>query len=58
MFSLLQVSLHGFLQCSIFFPQDTVSIFAFKSVAETIVLCCGVVSESKTLYVKPEIVGL
>jgi uncharacterized membrane protein YozB (DUF420 family) len=48
MFSLLQVSLQGFLQCSIFLPQNTLyNIFAFKSVAETTVWCWGGVSESK-----------
>jgi hypothetical protein len=50
MFSLLQVSFQGFLQCSILFPQNNLfNVFAFKAVAETAVCCWGGVSESKTL---------
>jgi hypothetical protein len=59
MFSLLQVSLQGFLQCSIFFPQDTLfSILAFKSVAETTVWCWGGVSESKLYTLSFLLVGV
>ena len=48
MFSLWQMSFHGFLQCSIFFPHTHFDVFAFKAVAETYFWFRGGVSESKT----------
>jgi hypothetical protein len=49
MFSLLQVSFQGFLQCSILFlPRvHCLSLFAFKAVAQTNIGFWGEVSESK-----------
>jgi hypothetical protein len=48
MFSLLQVSFQGFLQCSILFAsRHPVGVFAFKAVAETTVRGWGEVGESK-----------
>jgi len=49
MFSLLQVSFQGFLQCSILGSStNPFAVFAFKAVAVTTVWCWGGVSESKT----------
>jgi hypothetical protein len=53
MFSLLQVSFQGFLQCSMLFSsRHRVAFFAFKTVAGAIVWCRGGVGESEYLYAK------
>jgi len=51
-FSLLQASFQGFLQCSIFFPRNQhFSVYAFKVKLETLLWLSGGEGESETLYV-------
>ena len=58
MFSLVQVSFQGFLQCSILFASGSLLVFfAFKAVAETDFLFWGGVSESKLYTPSFRLVG-